>query len=129
MCVARALNVCCTYENVCCTCIECVLHVHHDNLACIRAHAHVATIIRHSVMVSARKGARRGGAEAQGSQGTQTRGTWDVCITEGCSSIKNQTICIGSVKVITGAFVLQGVLYIKQSSHVPISVSTRMTLA
>ena len=31
-----------------------------------------------------------GTAEPQGSQGTQTRGTWDVCITEGCSSIKRQ---------------------------------------
>jgi len=67
--------------------------------------------------------------EPQGSQGTQTRGTWDVCITEGCSSIKNQTICIGSVKDITGAFFLEGVLYIKLTSHVPISVSTRMTFA
>ena len=28
-------------------------------------------------------------AEPRGSQGTQTRGTWDVCITERCSSIKN----------------------------------------
>ena len=67
--------------------------------------------------------------EAQGSQGTQTRGTWDVCITEGGSSIKNQTIYIGSMKGITGAFFLEGVLYIKLISHVPISVSTRMTLA
>ena len=49
-------------------------------------------------------------AEPQGSQGTQTRGTWDVCITEVCSSIKNQTIYIGSVKAITGAFFLEGVL-------------------
>jgi len=68
-------------------------------------------------------------AEPRGSQGTQTRGTWDGCITEGCSSIKNQTIYIGSVKAITGAFFLEGVQYIRLTSHVPISVSTRMTLA
>ena len=65
-------------------------------------------------------------AEPQGSQSTQTRGTWDVCITERCSSIKNHTIYIGSVKAITGAFFLEGVLYIKLTRHVSISVFPRM---
>ena len=65
-------------------------------------------------------------AEAQGSQGTQTRGTWDACITEGCSSIKRQNIYIGLVKVVTDPFFLEGVLYIKLTSHVSISVFTRM---
>ena len=51
------------------------------------------------------------------------------CVYHRSSSIKNQTIYIGSVKAITGAFFLEGVLYIKLISHVPISVSTRMTLA
>jgi len=48
-----------------------------------------------------------------------------VCITES----KNQTTYIGSVKAVTGAFFLEDVLYIKLTSHVPISVSKRMTLA
>ena len=48
-----------------------------------------------------------------GSQGTQTRGTWGVCITERCSSIKNQTIQIGPVKVITDPLFLEGVRYAK----------------
>lgn len=43
-----------------------MLHVHHDNLACIGAHAHVSTIMRDWVMVSAREGARRGGIEGHG---------------------------------------------------------------
>jgi len=68
-------------------------------------------------------------AEPQGSQGTQTRGTWDVCITEGCSSIKRQTIYIGSVEVVTDPFSLESVLYIKLTSHVFISVFPRMIIA
>ena len=67
-------------------------------------------------------------AEPQGSQGKQTRGTWDVChsITEVCSSNKRQTIYIGSVEVVTDPFSLEGVLYIKLTSHVSISVFPRM---
>ena len=53
----------------------------------------------------------------------------DVCITEGCSSIKRQPIYIGSVEVVTDPFSLEGVLYIKLTSHVSISVSTRMIFA
>jgi len=68
-------------------------------------------------------------AEPQGSQGTQTRGTWDVCITERCSSIKRQTIYIGSVEVVTDPFFLEGVLYIKLTSHVSMSVFPRMIFA
>jgi len=45
-----------------------------------------------------------------------------------CSSIKFQTKYIGAVESITVPFFLEGVLYIKRTSHVCISVSTRMTL-
>jgi len=57
---------------------------------------------------------------------TQTRGTWDGCMTERCSSIQRQTIYIGPVEVITDPFFLEGVLYIKLTSHVSISVFTRI---
>jgi len=44
------------------------------------------------------------------------------------SSIKFQTKYIGAVESITVPFFLKGVLYIKRTSHVSISVSTRTTL-
>ena len=47
-----------------------------------------------------------------------------------CSSIKRQTIYIGSVEVVTDPFFLEGVLYtIKLTSHVSISVFPRMIFA
>ena len=46
----------------------------------------------------------------------------------GESSIKFQTKYIGAVESITVPFFLEGVLYIKRTSHDYISVSTRMTL-
>jgi len=46
-----------------------------------------------------------------------------------CSSIKRQTIYIGSVEVVTDPFYLEGVLYIKLTSHVFISVFPRMIFA
>jgi len=66
-------------------------------------------------------------AEPLGSQGTQTRGAWDVCIDERCSTIKKQTIYAGPVKVITDPFFLEGVLHSKLTDYVSIAVSTRMT--
>jgi len=45
----------------------------------------------------------------------------------GESSIKFQTKYIGAVESITVPFFLEGDLYIKRTSHVSISVSTRMT--
>jgi len=46
----------------------------------------------------------------------------------GESAIKFQTKYIGAVESITILFFLEGVRYIKRTSHVSISVSTRMTL-
>jgi len=47
-----------------------------------------------------------------------------------CSSIKRQTIyMIGSVEVVMDPFFLEGVLYIKLTSHVSISILTRMIFA
>ena len=50
-----------------------------------------------------------------------------VCAHLGESSIRFQTKCIGAVESITVTFFLEVVLYIKRTSHVSISVSTRMT--
>ena len=49
-----------------------------------------------------------------------------MCITESYSSIKRQTIYIGPVQVVMDPFFLEGALYIKLTSHVSISVSTKM---
>jgi len=46
-----------------------------------------------------------------------------------CSSIKRQPIYIGSVEVVTDPFFLEGVLYIKLTSHVSISVFPQMIFA
>ena len=67
--------------------------------------------------------------EARGSQGKPSSEMWLVSIlTFGEPSIKFQTKFIGVVKSIMVPFFLEDVLYIKRTSHVSISVSTRMTL-
>jgi len=96
------------------------------------AHKWVIAVPRHSlchVAHSLLSHLRHVTAEPQGSQGTQTRGMWDVCITKGCSSFKRQTLYIGPVEVVTDPFFLEGVLYTKLTSHVSISVFTRMIFA
>jgi len=51
------------------------------------------------------------------------------CVYHWGSSIKRQTIYIGFVEVVTDPFFLEGVLYIKLTSHVSISVFSRIIFA